>query len=281
VRDAPLSGVDLTGLVDMHIHTAPDTRPRCLNDVEAARAAADAGMAAILLKSHVTSTADRAAIAEAVIGDVRVFGGLALNQQVGGLNPAAVEAALALGARQIWLPTQDAENQRRFYGQNGGISVLNRDGELKSEVATILELVRDAGVILGTGHLSPLEIRAVVGLATQMGLPKMLVTHPEIPFIALSIADQRQLAAQGAYFERCHLGTTAAGGGHTTMADLAAAIREVGPRSTVLATDYGRAGLVPPVQGLRDYVVGLLDRGFSMTDVRMMAQHNPAFLLDL
>ena len=36
--------MDLSGLIDMHVHTAPDVRPRRLDDVEAVRQAAEAGM---------------------------------------------------------------------------------------------------------------------------------------------------------------------------------------------------------------------------------------------
>ena len=56
--------VSLTGLIDMHIHTAPDVVPRLFDDCEATRAAAAAGLRAILIKSHVTLTADRAQLAE-------------------------------------------------------------------------------------------------------------------------------------------------------------------------------------------------------------------------
>src|SRR5258706_309913 len=90
------SDIDLTDTIDLHLHTAPDVVPRKLDAFEAARQAAARGMRAILLKSHVTITADRAALVEQVVPAVRVFGGLVLNQAVGGFNPAAVEAALRL-----------------------------------------------------------------------------------------------------------------------------------------------------------------------------------------
>src|SRR5262245_32349398 len=85
---------DLRGVIDMHLHCAPDVEPRLADDIQTTRAAAEAGMRAIVFKSHVTQTADRATIAERVVGNIRVFGGLTLNYPVGGLNPAAVELAL-------------------------------------------------------------------------------------------------------------------------------------------------------------------------------------------
>lgn len=104
-----MSARNLAGLIDLHIHSAPDVRARLLDDAAVARQAADAGMRAIVLKSHVTVTADRATLAErATGGAIRVFGGVALNRPVGGLNPFAVRTALQLGGRIVWLPTASA-----------------------------------------------------------------------------------------------------------------------------------------------------------------------------
>ena len=53
----------LSGGIDMHVHTAPDRIERWGTDPELARAATDAGMEAIVVKSHVVPTMDRAAVA--------------------------------------------------------------------------------------------------------------------------------------------------------------------------------------------------------------------------
>ena len=66
---------NLSNIIDLHIHTHPDIHPRQLNDIEACEAAKAAGMKAVLLKSHVVLTADRAVIAEKVVGGIRAFGG--------------------------------------------------------------------------------------------------------------------------------------------------------------------------------------------------------------
>jgi hypothetical protein len=143
--------IDLAGTIDLHLHTAPDVRPRKLDDLEAARQAAARGMRAILLKSHVTLTADRAALAESVVQGVRVFGGLALNEPVGGLNPAAVETALRLGAAQIWMPTQSAAAEPHPIPEPG-LTIFGDQG-LKPSVLDILRLIAEHDAILGTGHL--------------------------------------------------------------------------------------------------------------------------------
>src|SRR5512133_3370346 len=113
------SDIDLTGRIDLHIHSAPDIWPRKMDDLELARAAAGRGMRAILIKSHWTLTADRAYLVEQVVPGIRVFGGLALNDTVGGFNPSAVEAALQMGAAQIWMPTMDSAAAKE-----GGLTIF-------------------------------------------------------------------------------------------------------------------------------------------------------------
>lgn len=50
----------LEGAVDLHVHSAPDVDARRYNDLELARETAQAGMGAILIKSHQNSTVERA-----------------------------------------------------------------------------------------------------------------------------------------------------------------------------------------------------------------------------
>jgi len=144
----------LEGAVDLHVHSAPDVDLRRFDDIELAREAARAGMGAILIKCHQNSTVERAFLVSKIVPEIQIFGGLVLNETVGGLNPAAVRVALALGAKQIWMPTRSARNHRRRHGQPGGISVLDASGGLLPAVAEILESVAESNCILGTGHLS-------------------------------------------------------------------------------------------------------------------------------
>ncbi len=269
---------DLNGLIDLHIHTAPDVSPRCVDDVQATQNARAAGMRAILIKSHVTCTADRAAMAEQNVGGIRVFGGLALNWAVGGLNPHAVDAALRLGAREIWMPTLDAAHSRRAKGQVGGLSILTSEDILEPAIAPIVELIRDAGAVLGTGHTSILEIVALVRLARQMGLRKILITHPESRSSRMPVNVQQSLAGDGVFFERCFLPVL---NDQIGLDELTAHIRSVGIASTVLSTDLGQPENLAPVDGLRAYMSQLASKGLSRHDIFQMAGYTPACLLGL
>jgi len=271
--------IDLTGYIDMHIHGAPDVRPRLLNDIEIARQAASRGMKAIVLKSHVTSTVDRAYLAGQVVPGVRVFGGLALNHAVGGINPFAVEAALHMGAAQIWMPTVSATTQRHDPVRPG--LEIKSNGSILQSVREVLELVAEHNAILGTGHLSVEEIRALVPVASDAGVRKILITHPEHPPVEMPVECQRELQRRyDVLFERCFISTPLTGGS-VSFTRLAGIIRQVGVESTVISTDLGQPGNPAPVDGFAAYVQELYGQGFGEGDIRQMAGANPAMLLGI
>ncbi len=280
--------VDLTGIVDLHLHSAPDVRLRLYDDIELARAAAQAGLRAIMLKSHVTITADRATIAEKVVPGIRVFGGLALNSAVGGLNPAAVEAAIKLGAKQIWMPTSSAAHDVAYFrsrggpplpGDGSGITILDENGSLLQSVREIIDLVAHADIILSTAHLAPKEVVRLVEAARSHGLRRLLVTHPEHAISRVPLEVQRTLVQPGVWFEHCYACTLFSE--PIPLAEIAARIRAIGAEHIVLSTDLGIVGLPSPVDGMRAYLSGLLELGIPWKDLRTMARDNPAHLLDL
>ena len=286
----------LRGAIDLHIHAAPDIVPRLMNDLQLAEAARDAGMAALVLKSHHMMTADRAQIARSLYPEVRVFGGLALNApSCGGLNPEAVKCALRMGARIIWLPTFSAANHiratsTRVTGNLGAmaqgfapiaVQVLDGDGNPLPELREILALVAQADVVLATGHLSVAEIKVVVDAALEAGVRKILVNHPELWLVGMSVEDQRALAARGVMLERCIRSVTSKGNEALSPRLIADQIKAVGAESTVMATDYGQVDSSPPPQGMLRYIEEMLEHGISATDVEMMVRVNPARMLGL
>lgn len=276
--------MNVSGFIDLHLHSAPDVRPRRYDDVELAQAAKAAGYQAILLKSHHTLTADRAAIAQRVVPGIRVYGGLALNWAVGGLNLDAVDAALAMGAKQIWFPTRDAAvefpslpHKRR----SGPVHVLGPDKGLLPEAWEVLELTRDAGALIGTGHLAREEIFAVAQAAREINHRKLVVTHPEHPYIGLSLGDQRELASMGAHFERCSCFTLGAIPDRPVdIETVAEAVRALGAGSSVLSSDLGRRDLMEPIEGLHAFCEALVRSGVAEADIRRMCADNPARLLE-
>jgi hypothetical protein len=193
----------LHGAIDCHVHSFPDVIPRKLDDVELVEQARAAGMRALMLKCHHGCTCERAYLLNRFFPDFHVFGGIVLNEQAGGLNPHAVEAALKMGAAQVWMPTKSAANHRGHLGERGGLAVLNGT-RLRGEVVDIVRLIAAADANLATGHLSPEESRILVEEARALGVRRISVTHPEWGVTAMPVDTQRRLAAHGAvFFERC------------------------------------------------------------------------------
>ncbi|TDE01148.1 DUF6282 family protein [Jiangella asiatica] len=273
-----MSGV--AGLIDLHVHSSPDVRARYADDLGVARDAAGAGMAAILLKCHVLPTADRARIADDAVDGVRVFGGVVLNEPVGGLNPAAVRVALEIGGRCVWMPTEDAASHRRRAGGSGGLRVVDGLGRITQDVRRILDLVAAHDAILATGHLSVSETVRLVGEAVSAGVTRVLVNHPDAAQVAMPVDVQRELAAVGALMERCAVDTTDKPG-RVPVHELAERIGEVGVASNVLTSDLGQAHNGRPVDGFGRFIGALRECGLSEKDVHRMAATNPAALLDL
>jgi hypothetical protein len=268
----------LKDIIDLHFHAGPDVRARKLTYLEAALQARKAGMKAILIKSHVTITADIAAMLQPLVPGLLIFGGVALNDPLGGLNSHAVDAALKLGARQVWMPTLSAANQHRYEKKKGGITVLTGKGQLKKEVHEILEILSQHDVILSTGHLSQEEIRALIRDAKRKRIEKILVTHPDHLVLAIPVNDQQDLVREGVSFDRCFPTEETSA---LTLEGMAAVIRKVGISSTVLSTDFGQPQNPTPVEGMKLYIEGLQGCAFSDQEIDQMVRVNPARLLNI
>ena len=266
-------------MYDLHIHSAPDLIARCIDDIEAARQAAEAKMAGILLKSHYAFTCDRAQIAEKIVPNIKIYGALTLNESVGGLNVSAVETALRLGTTEIFMPTISAVNHLRSRKKKGGISILDEDGSLVPAMKEILNLINEHNAILGTGHLSKREIEILVGAAKKQGLKKIVITHPELPLVNLSTKEQQHLSGKGVYFERCYASTFPLSG-NVPLEQIARDIKEIGASSTLLTTDFGRADYPLPVKGLQTFVANLREFGIEEKEIELMTKENPRRLLE-
>jgi len=114
---APSPGGDnvLAGVIEMHVHGAPDITPRVVQEIELAQKVREVGMRGVVFKSHDFITNDRAYMVKRMVPGVELFGGIALNEPVGGINPVAVKTMLkftgGLG-RYVRLPTRETAYQK-------------------------------------------------------------------------------------------------------------------------------------------------------------------------
>jgi hypothetical protein len=287
----------LRGAIDMHVHSGPDLYPRIQDHVELAQAARDAGFRALVIKSHNFPTAAHAIATSKAVPGIDVFGGIALNLHVGGLNPIAVEAALKYGARQVWFPTVDSLNHSKLTGGEvgqhgkglvvaGGLSqytrnhprirVMSAEGSLAPGVHEILRMIAEAKVILNVGHTSYEEMEQLVLAAGTAGIGKIVVDHPF--FSRLDLQQQKRLASLGAFINYT-AGELLPRWWRVSVEDFAAGIRRIGVTRVVISSDAGQLHNPPPVEALRITVQLLLEEGFSAEEIRIMLHENPAQLL--
>ena len=270
----------LEGIIDLHIHTNPDVRKRRFSDIEQAAEARRVGARAIVIKSHVVPTMDRAWIAEQVVPGIKVFGGITLNPEVGGINPVAVEAAIKMGAKVVWLPTAWSAHERRLSGKNDGVeSVI--DNQVVPSLISILKMIAKHNLILGTGHLSAEEILIVVEKAKELGVNKIVINHPEWWSISMPIETQKKLAPYGVYFERCYATRFPGKDYEKNFTKNLAAIEAVGYESTIISTDGGQVENPMWSDALSEYLGFLVNAGVSQAMMEKMTKVSPANLLDL
>lgn len=273
-------------MFDLHVHTAPDIQPRLGDDLEVVAMYERAGFSGCVLKGHYDSTAARARTA-GHRSRVRVYGALALNQHVGGLNPAAVAAALAMGARVIWMPTTDSHTQEtaglpRLCRMRPGLAsrtyaIPPVDATAADPVRQIITLVAEADAVLATGHLSTEEIAWLLPAARAGGVRRLLLTHPSYTVPAMSAAQAAGLAGDDAYVE-----ITAYQLLHqpdATAAALAAFARTVGLDRLILSSDAGQPESPPPPEALSLLVEALAGEGLDRAALEEAASGRPEQLV--
>ncbi len=288
----------LHGACDIHIHSSPDVFARLYDHIDVAKQARDAGMRAVLMKCHHQGTADRMPLVARVVGGIDVFGSLNLNYPVGGLNPWAVETAIRYGAKKIFMPTVDASHHVEVTGKVGGykgialadekkgvtrlyenykpIRIFDESGKVLPEVHDILELIAEANIILSCGHLSESETRTLVPLAKETGVQKVVVDHPF--WLNFPFEFHQEMAGAGAYINYTFMEISPRWW-KLSVADLAGAIRKIGPERVVMSSDVGQLHNPPPVEALRLYIEILFEEDIPPEDIRRMVQNNPADLL--
>jgi hypothetical protein len=287
--------IDLSGAYDLHVHTAPCVYPRLNDDLTAARDASAAGLAGIVLKSHHEPTGSRAALVRQVMREAgnafQVFGSITLNHAVGGVNPAAVEAALKLSARIVWLPTVDSAAHKAAFGHTGGWDVqgdaqttrrrplgILRDGALTADAHEVLRLCHEAGIALATGHIGQDEVHALVQAAREIGFARLIVTHPLFRVPGFAPDKLASLARDGVYFEFTYCSLSPMWR-HTTIDATAQAIRAVGTGRALLSSDGGQTHNPPAHEGLRLLAQMCLESGLGADEVRRMIVDVPRVLL--
>ena len=277
-----VAGAQIEGAIDLHVHSAPDIVPRALTAVETAQIARRHGLRAVLYKNHSVETASLAYLVAQVVPEVGAYGGIALNRSVGGFNVAAVERMAAMTGghgRIVWMPTVDAA-QGPFASavRAADILPLSANDELLPEVIAVLRAIASLDLALATGHSSPEDTLLLVRAAHDLGIERIVITHP-LGDLSLPESIQREVTALGALLE-FPFGMVEPIGS-IPLAELVMRIRSAGAEHVVLSTDLGQPGNPVPAAGFANGIQSLLDAGVTEREIDLMIRRNPARLLNL
>ena len=285
-----MSEISLKGVIDMHVHTNPDLRKRAYDDFELMEAAIRVGARAIVIKTHQGTTMDRAylcnrhnKIVHGDTNDFTMFGSITLNRQVGGINPRAVDVALQLGAKVVWLPTQSAINglRRQNKALTDGVEVV-RDGKIVPELATVFSLIKEHNAVLGTAHIATEESFVVVEAARKAGVKNIVVIHPEWWRVGMSLEDQARLVKDyDVILEHCYAQNMGGGKYKSNMEANLEAIKVCGYKNVMVDTDGGQVENPHWEIALQQYMQYLVDHGIPEEQVRYMTHTIPMNLLGL
>jgi hypothetical protein len=273
----------LAGVIDIHVHSAPDSVPRSIDAIDLARMAKSRGMRALVLKNHYEPTASLAYVVRKEVPGIEVFGGIDLNLTVGGMNPSAVEhmAAITGGyGRFVWMSTYDSEAQVRYSKENRPFVRVSRDGQLLPETKQVIAVIAKRNLIMATGHNSAEDGLLLIRESRAEGVQHMVVTHAMVAPIHMSLDQMLEAAKMGAYIEFTYNGLIGKSK-EFDFADYAKAIRHVGVDHCILSSDMGQPGNPLHPDGLVALFAGLKAQGFTQAEIDRMAKENPARLLGL
>lgn len=273
-------------MFDCHVHAAPDVVDRIGDDVDIAKAYDFAGFDGFVLKAHYESTVGRANAVAKITGRT-VYGGIALNQQCAGINPAAVAATLLAGGRVVWMPTADAHTQQRaglprlcdheVRLTSTTYAIPPVDDTARQSVESVLGLIADHDAVLATGHVSGPECRWLSERARHYGIARLLFTHPSYTVPGLSPHEIGELTNSGGYAEITTYQLLHQPG--CTPAFLARVAAAAGDR-LILSSDAGQLDSPNPPEALEMLIDALSDEGMDRNRLEAAASTTPTALFE-
>jgi hypothetical protein len=282
--------ISLEGMYDLHLHPAPSMQRRKFSALEAIKLAHEEGMAGLLFLDHTYNTTTMADTINEMGFRTKAFGSIMLNEAAGGLSPSVVEIALALGAKQIEMPTYSSKAHLDAYGDDQKlfpykkrgkpIYILGERGRLIPEVEEIIELVRGSQSFLASGHLSTLEVDAIITRAKEKGL-KVMVCGVSTDMPGYPLDAQKKWAADHIFMEHDYMALTDVPHIKTSIATIVEQIRSVGAERCVLGTDAGNMKLPDNVTAMKDFVGRLVEAGITDKQIDLMTRRNPRMLLGI
>ena len=289
----------LEGFVDIHIHAGPSLMAREIDAWDMAIEAVRQKYAAIVIKDHHVPTVAATKIIQDHLPDknLRIFGGMALNSSVGGLNAKAVEVAIGFGAKVIWMPTVSCKNHMEKHAAQGlkfpkvkqaltvpevPLRCIDTAGNLVPEAEAVLDVIaRHPEVVLATGHGDRDEADAMIRTASRLGIHRIVVNHPNY-MVDATLDDMKNWCSLGATIEFTAVVSVPSSKFYCKpIEEVVALINSLDSERVILSSDYGQAGNGNPADGMRAFIELLMAKGIPDKAIQQMTRKNPTRLLGL
>jgi hypothetical protein len=273
----------LKGAIDIHAHFGPDSYERQWDAFEIAKSAREPGMRGLVLKNHWSESAGLAYLIRKYdnVPGLEVFGGLALNATVGGINPQAVRYFAEVQghyAKVVWMPTHDSEGEVFYQKQARPYVIVAKNGVLLPAVLEVLDLIAQYKLTLATGHVSATEMVQIVGEAKKRGIDRIIITHPNLGpgFTDPTPQQLDQVTKMGAYAEVVASELTG-----KLQDETLTRMKALGAARCIVSSDSGLTGFLAHADALVHAARILREAGFSEQDLNTMFKANPAKVLGL
>ena len=127
-----------------------------MDALETVKRARDMGMRAVVLKNTYFPTTPMADIIEKLVPEVKVFGSVCLDYEIGGLNYQALEPLAKFGTKVVWMPTHSSTNSRANMRRLPGVT-------LEGEGFSLLDCCEQTGAGSGQNSIDCQKIQHGAG----------------------------------------------------------------------------------------------------------------------
>jgi hypothetical protein len=161
------------------------------------------------------------------------------------------------------------------YAEGTGLTVLDSGDTnlLNKETLKVLELIAKEDLILATGHLSSKEVELLVKEALNIGVKRIIVTHPFFKATDMSIEKQVELSKlKGVFLEICYVNLQM---DKIPINSYIQLIKIAGAENIILSTDLGQINSETVGEGWENYFKLLTKEGVSKDEFIQMAIENP------
>jgi hypothetical protein len=161
----------------------------------------------------------------------------------------------------------------------GGNYLLGDDMKLLPQVREVFEVVADHDVAVVFGHATHAEIYEMAEQVQRLGIRKAFVDHPFSPFVALSVAQMKELTRLGIYMNFTFDELSPLLG--LNPAVMCSAIQELGTHHVTLSSDCGEPLFPNSIEAMRQIRAYMCAFGLSREEVDEISITNPGKIVGL